>query len=271
MDVRWGVAGEYRLADNARPPKPTSYAGDIAVRQPKPLSRRDVLRTATILGVGSSVLAADTAQAEESAFAADSGLVTGKLKQLKYEEIPGLLSKAQVTPHYTAHYGGALKRYLAIEDQMQKLFAGKAAAAGDAHVFALKDRVNRMNSILLHELYFDNLTPKPGDAVEGIREALTKRFGSLERWTEDFKTCCMAAAGWGILARDAVNGKLYNVSSDLHEIGVLWLGQPLVVCDVYEHAFYVDYQNKKQDYVDKFVQFLDWNEIDRRWKALQKI
>ena len=59
------------------------------------------------------------------------------------------------------------------------------------------------------------------------------------------------------------------MSSDLHEIGVVWLGQPLVVCDVYEHAFYVDYQNRKPEYVSKFVQFLDWDEIDRRWKVLR--
>ena len=78
----------------------------------------------------------------------------------------------------------------------------------------------------------------------------------------------MAANGWGILARDLINGQLYNVASDLHEIGVLWLGQPLIVCDVYEQAFYVDYQNRKADYVNKFVQFLDWDEIDRRWRML---
>jgi len=77
-----------------------------------------------------------------------------------------------------------------------------------------------------------------------------------------------AAAGWAILVRDMVNGGLYNVSSDLHEVGVVWLGQPLVVCDVYEHAFSVDYTNRKQEYVNKFVQFLDWEEVNRRWHAL---
>jgi Fe-Mn family superoxide dismutase len=133
-----------------------------------------------------------------------------------------------------------------------------------------KDKVNRMNSVLLHELYFDGLTGKPADPPEDIRAALAKRFGSLDRWIEDFKATSMAAAGWGILARDAVNGKLYNVASDLHEVGVIWLGQPILVCDVYEHAFYVDYQNRKQEYVNKFVQFLDWNEINQRWLALSK-
>jgi Fe-Mn family superoxide dismutase len=242
------------------------------MRQPRPLSRREVFQTAAALGIGAAAAAlpGEARAAEELPFARESGLMTGKLKPLKYEEIPGLLTKAQVTPHYQAHYGGALKRFVAIEQQLDKLLEGKEPLGGDAYTFMQKDKLNRMNSVLLHELYFDNLTPKPASAKEGIKAAVAKRFGSLERWAEDFRACCMAAAGWGILARDAVNGRLYNVASDLHEVGVIWLGQPLVVCDVYEHAFYVDYQNKKADYVNKLVQFLDWDEIDRRHAALTR-
>lgn len=238
---------------------------------PKPLSRREVLQTAGILGI--SAAAAGTASAADSPAAGlamfnESGLVTGKMKPLKYEAIPGLLTKEQVTPHYQAHYGGALKRFTAIEQQLDKLYQGQEPLGGDAFSFVHRDKVNRMNSVLLHELYFDGLTPRPGDPAEDIRTALAKRFGSLDRWMEDFKACCLAANGWGILARDIANGRLYNVASDLHEVGVLWLGQPLAVCDVYEHAFYVDYQNRKQEYVNKFVQFLDWAEIDHRFRAL---
>lgn len=239
--------------------------------QPRPLSRREVLETASLLGVGALGLAVPTARAAQGLpFTEKSGLITGTLKPLKYEEIPGLLTKAQVTPHYQAHYGGALKRFVATEQQLDKLIQGSELLGGDAYTLMQKDKLNRMNSVLLHELYFDNLVAKPPSPRENLKAALAKRFGSLERWQEDFKGCCLAAAGWGILARDAVNGKLYNVASDLHEVGVIWLGQPLVVCDVYEHAFYVDYQNRKAEYVNKFVQFLDWDEIERRWTALTK-
>lgn len=232
--------------------------------RPRPLSRREVIQTAAALGVGGTLAAGVAAQPP----AAGSALVTGTPKPLKYEEIPGLLTKSQVAPHYTAHYGGALKRYLAVEQQLEKLFAGQEPAAGDAHVFAVRDRVNKMNSVLLHELYFDGLAPAPPAPAGPLAGALARRFGSVDRWAEDFRTCCLAAAGWGVLARDAVNGKLYNVASDLHEVGVIWLGQPLVVCDVYEHAFYVDYQNKKADYVANFVRFIDWAEAGRRYQAL---
>lgn len=237
----------------------------------KALSRREVLQTAGLLGI-SAAAASNSSGAEVGTaklpFAKESGLVTGKMKPLKYDEIPGLLTKDQVTPHYQAHYGGALKRFTTIEQQFDGLYQGKDPLGGDALTFIHKDKINRMNSVLLHELYFDGLTPKPGDPAEDIRTALAKRFGSLDRWIEDFKVCCMSANGWGLLVRDMVNGRLYNVSSDLHEVGVIWLGQPLVVCDVYEHAFYVDYTNRKQEYVNKFVQFLDWQEIEARYRSL---
>jgi superoxide dismutase, Fe-Mn family len=237
---------------------------------PKPLSRRQVMQTASLLGIGAlgTFTSSPASAAQSLPFAHESGLVTGKLKPLKFAEIPGLLTKEQVAPHYQAHYGGALKRLITIEENLDKLHAGKEPIGGDAFTLMQKDRVNRMNSVLLHELYFDGLTPKPAELPKDIRTALASRFGSFERWVEDFKASCMAANGWGILARDVVNGKLYNVASDLHEVGVIWLGQPLVVCDVYEHAFYVDYQNRKQEYVNKFVTFLDWDEINDRWNVL---
>lgn len=240
------------------------------MNSPKPLSRRDVLNTAAALGVGAFALARPSqANAAQNRFSMpDSGLVTGVQKPLKYDSIPGLLTKEQITPHYQAHYGGALKRYVKIESDLDALLKEGKPLPGDAYTLMQKDKLNRMNSVLLHELYFGNLTPKPDAPGDDLKDALAKRFGSLNRWMEDFRACCMAAAGWGILARDMVNGKLYNVSSDQHEIGVLWLGQPLLVCDVYEHAFYVDYQNRKKEYVDKFVQFLDWNEIQKRYRIL---
>jgi Fe-Mn family superoxide dismutase len=243
--------------------------------KPHALNRREILQTTALLGVstfGVAMELANEARAGQGGqpLVANSGLVTGQLKPLKYREIPGLLTEDQITPHYAAHYGGALKRYLTIEQQLDTLIAGTQPLAGDAYTLLQKDKLNRMNSVILHELYFDNLAPKPPEPKEDIRAALAKRFGSLHRWTDDFKGCCLAANGWGILARDPINGKLYNVASDLHEVGVIWFGQPLVVCDVYEHAFYVDYQNRKADYVNKCVQFLDWDEINRRYQVLAR-
>ena len=70
-----------------------------------------------------------------------------------------------------------------------------------------------------------------------------------------------------MLVSHPVNGRLYNVVSDEHAQGALWLAVPLVVIDTYEHAFYVDYQNRKAEYVEKFLSFVDWAEAERRWQS----
>ena len=102
---------------------------------PKQLSRREILQTAGLLGISAaaltSVTAADAAESG-SAISPQSGLVTKQLKPLKYEEIPGLLTKAQVTPHYTAHYGGAIKRFVTLDQQIDTLLKGKEPLGGDA-------------------------------------------------------------------------------------------------------------------------------------------
>lgn len=232
--------------------------------------RREVLRGFAGCAAGIMVTEMEAAPAHAaglSPYPSNSGLVTAQPKPLPYTEIPGFLSKAQLTPHHTAHYGGALKALLGHEQQLGKLLQGQDPLPSPAHTLMVKDRINRANSVVLHELYFDNVAPKGAAPREDVRAALAKRFGSLERWADDFRAAALAANGWGILARDAVNGQLYNVASDLHEVGVLWFGVPLVVCDVYEHAFYVDYQNRKADYIGKFLEHIDWNEVNRRWQA----
>ena len=230
-----------------------------------PLSRRNFLFTSSGAAAGMFTAAGPADAGEESPTnASQSGLATGNLKPLKHKAIPGFLSAEQITPHHTAHYGGALKGYVAadqrLEESMQSGAAVDAAAYG-----ALKRTINsRGNSVILHELYFDGLSPEKVDPVEDVRTAIAKRFGSLEKWTADFIASAKEAAGWAMLVKHPMNGKLYNVVSDEHAMGVLWMAVPLVVIDTYEHAFYIDYQNRKPEYVEKFVSFIDWKEVSLR-------
>lgn len=71
-----------------------------------------------------------------------------------------------------------------------------------------------------------------------------------------------------MLVRHAVNGGLYNVVSDEHGMNVLWMATPLVVIDVYEHAFYIDYQNRKAEYVEKFMGHIGWKEVNSRYRLV---
>lgn len=210
-------------------------------------SRRSMLyRSAAIAGAG--FLPRGAPIAREGA-AAESGLVTGKPKPLSYEALEGFLGSEQIRWHHESHYGGALRKFTSLD-----------ANPTGSH----RTRIAKANSVVLHELYFDNMTAKAKSPGEETAKTLGKRFGSLERWVEDFRAAAKSCRGWAVLAYHPVNGKLYNTASDSHDDGPVWFGVPLVVADVYEHAYYLDFQNRKADYIDAFTDHVDWNEVERR-------
>ena len=195
-----------------------------------------------------------------------SGLVTGQLKPLKHSEIPGFLSAAQIAPHHTAHYGGALKAVVAADAKLEE--STKSGATTDPAAFAhLKRLINsRGNSVVLHELYFDGLSLKTVDPKSSLKSAIDQRFGSIEKWATDFIASAKEAAGWAMLVKHEINVRLYNEVSDEHAMGVLWMAKPIIVIDTYEHAYYIDYQNRKADYIEKFMSHIDWQEAERRFQ-----
>ena len=235
----------------------------------EPLSRRNFFFASSGAAAGSLLVPglAGAAADEHLLDFSKSGLATGTAKPLKLKEIPGFLSAQQIAPHHTAHYGGALKTFVGIDTKFEDSFQNGTTIDPAAFETMQRQKSSRGNSVILHEMYFDGLALKAPDPAEGVRSAIEKRFGSLEKWTADFVASAKAAAGWAMLVHHPVNGRLYNVVSDEHAMGPLWLAMPLVVIDVYEHAFYIDYQNKKADYVEKFIRFIDWTEANRRFQA----
>lgn len=234
------------------------------------LSRRNFLFVSSGAAAG-NFLATGTTSADEiqDDAHAHSGLVTGSLKPLKHKAIPGFLSAEQIAPHHTAHYGGALRAFNAIEAKFEEHFQEGKEIDSFAYNAMQRTKSSRGNSVILHELYFDGMAPQAADPDEELRQAIQKRFGSLEKWSDDFQASARSAAGWAMLVLHPVNGRLYNVVSDEHAHGPLWLAEPLVVIDVYEHAFYIDYQNRKADYVETFMSHIDWAEANRRYKQAQ--
>jgi Fe-Mn family superoxide dismutase len=207
------------------------------------------------------------AEADEQSYAPKSGLITGQLKPLRYKSIPGFLSAEQIAPHHTAHYGGALRGYVAADAKLQSSIIDGTAIDPNAYGAIQRARASKGNSVLLHELYFDEMVPEADDPDAEVRRAIEKRFGSLDKWATDFQASAKAARGWAMLTFHPLNGKLYNVLSDEHAMGPLWMATPLLVIDVYEHAFYVDYKNRKTQYIEKFMDHIDWEEVNRRYQV----
>lgn len=235
------------------------------------LTRRDVLGRATFAGAAAAaatwlgnVRAARAEEEEPAASAATSALATGALVPLTYEALPGFLSMEQVGLHHAKHYGGALK---ALTDIEGRLYAREGVSDKAARRELGRAQSEKANSVILHELYFAGMSANGSPPDEHIGGAVKARFGSFDRWRADFESCALAADGWAMLVTHPLNGRLYNVLCNAHDVGPLWFARPLVIVDMYEHAFYVDYRNDKATYVSKWIDRIDWEEADRRMHA----
>ncbi len=123
------------------------------------------------------------------------------------------------------------------------------------------------NGMRLHELYFENMKKDaaPIDMQSGVYKKITERFGSYEKWEADFKaTGAMRGIGWAILAYDKKSNRLFNVWINEHDGGHLAGAEPILVMDVFEHAFILDYGLDRAGYIGAFMNAADWDEAERR-------
>lgn len=121
----------------------------------------------------------------------------------------------------------------------------------------------------LHELYFEQLgNPKALIDSSGLYKNIFKSFGSFDAWKEDFvKTGLMRGIGWVVLYQDKQSGQLYNVWIHEHEGNHLAGGEPLLVMDVWEHAYITQYGLNRLSYIQNFIKEIDWNLIEKRFQA----
>jgi superoxide dismutase, Fe-Mn family len=122
------------------------------------------------------------------------------------------------------------------------------------------------NGMRLHEYYFENLGgKKPLDIKGALYKKIGGDFGTFEAWKQDFvSTGVMRGIGWVILYQDALSGKLFNVWINEHDAGHLSGAKPLLVMDVFEHAFITDYQLERPKYIEAFFNVIDWDVVQGR-------
>ncbi len=133
----------------------------------------------------------------------------------------------------------------------------------------LKRRLGwEFNGMRLHEYYFDNLGGKaPLDAEGRLGKKLAASFGSLDAWEKDFRaTGEMSGIGWTALYQDNVSGSVCNYWINEHDEGHPAGCMPILVMDVFEHAFMLDYGLKRADYIEAFFKNIDWNAVESRLK-----
>jgi Fe-Mn family superoxide dismutase len=122
------------------------------------------------------------------------------------------------------------------------------------------------NGMRLHELYFGNMVKGGVNLSERmLKQKIDATWGSVENWKKDFMgLASMRGIGWVILAHDKKDGKLFNVWIGEHDMGHLAGVTPLLVMDVFEHAFMLDYGVKRAEYIGAFMSSIDWHAVEER-------
>jgi len=179
------------------------------------------------------------------------------VKELSYKELPGISAK-QLSEHHDVLYAGYVKKINEIRAKIESVdLASANATYSDMRELKVEETF-AANGVKLHEEYFDSLG---GDGkVKGtIAEMIAQDFGSYEKWEQQFKATGVAARGWVVLAYDWDEKKLRNIIYDTHNQGGIIGCCPLVVMDVYEHAYFIDYATARKKYIDAFVANVNWD------------
>jgi Fe-Mn family superoxide dismutase len=175
-------------------------------------------------------------------------------------ELDGI-SRAAVEAHYKLYEGYVSKR----NEILGRLSSVDADSANQVYsdIRALKvDLSFAIGGIKNHELYFEHLGGSGGDPAGAVENLLERDFGSIAAWRADLKATGMAARGWAWTAYDWDEGRLFNYIGDAQNTFPVWNATPLVALDVYEHAYFLDYQTDRASYIDVFLANLDWDVVN---------
>lgn len=121
-----------------------------------------------------------------------------------------------------------------------------------------------LNGVILHELYFENIGGRQEEPDRSVREMLEHDFGRFENWQEDFIATAKASRGWAVLCFDQRSQRLRNISLDAHDLGNIAYSAPILVLDVYEHAYFLQYEDKKAEYINRFLKNINWKLVGNR-------
>jgi superoxide dismutase, Fe-Mn family len=186
-------------------------------------------------------------------------IVARALKPRLYE-LDGI-SRESVEAHYKLYQGYVAKR----NEILEALAEVDLSSANQVYseIRALKlDLTFAIGGIKNHEIYFEHLGGDGGDPDGAIGDLIERDFGSAGNWKADLTATGMAGRGWAWTAYDWDEGRLFNYLGDAQNTFPIWNATPLIALDVYEHAYFLDYQTDRAGYIEAFFANLDWSTVN---------
>ena len=233
----------------------------------KTISRRDALRGVLATGAGVLAFSGMTTAQTETLPMAFAGKHQAKPLPFDPTKLTGISEKL-IRSHHENNYTGAVKALNVVEQRLAALAKEKDLPAyiyGDLK----RQELIRTGSIVLHEKYFANLGGN-GKADGKARKLIEQWFGSFENWEAEFKrtgNALSGGSGWTVLAFNQHTKEVHNYWSSDHTSNPPFT-VPLLVLDMYEHAYQMDYGAAAGKYVDAFMTNVNWDEVNRRVEAI---
>ena len=231
--------------------------------------RRNFLKGVSAAAASTAVLAGTQALAQGNPpTAAKAKPYQAKPVPFDPKTITGISEKVLVS-HYENNYVGAVKRLNAIGTQLAELDFAKAP------IFVInglkREELVASNSMILHEIYFDGLGG--GAKASGpLADAIARDFDSMERWRSEFAAMGKAeggGSGWVILAYSPRDKRLVNQWAADHTT-TLAGGRPVLVLDMYEHAYHMDYGAAAARYVDVYMEAVRWDNAAKLYEQYSR-
>ena len=198
--------------------------------------------------------------------------MTYKLPDLPYDygALEPHLSGQIIELHHDKHHA----TYVAGANQtLEKLEAARESGDFGAIVGLEKALAFNLSGHVLHSLYWNNMSPDGGGKPEGeLESAIDEFFGSFDGFKSQLTeaTTTVQGSGWGALMWDPLGQRLYTAQIHDHQDNIGQGSTPLLVIDIWEHAFYLQYKNVKADYVEAFWNIVNWNDFAQRLKKVRK-
>ena len=235
-------------------------------------SRRQFMEASAVAGAGFIA-----AQLPQSAAAAEMGRYMDKLTDASgkyvagplpfaYNALEPVIDARTVELHYNFHH----KPAVAAANKAEEALA-KAREAGDFALvkFYEKELAFQLSSHILHTIYWTNLSGKGGEPKGELAKAIAAEFGSYDKFKAQLIAAAAAveASGWGMLGYHPTTRKLMILQCENHQKLTAWGVQPLLLLDVFEHAYYLKYQNKRGDYLAQLFNIVNWDNVSERFDA----
>jgi Fe-Mn family superoxide dismutase len=235
------------------------------------ITRRDVLIMGA-LAAGSAAAGVPKAQAALSAgqaAAASEPYIARDFTELTNKKLDGL-SASQIEQHLKL-YQGYVKKSNEIYNKLKDVDIASANATYSPLRELLMEQSYAVNGAVYHEYYFGNLGGKGGEPTGDLKSALEERWGSTNKFTDYLKASGKCMRGWVVIGFNTRGGHLDAFGLDMHNMWSPISTVPILVLDVYEHAYMVDYGIDRAKYLEAFLKNLDWDIVAKRFAAARTL